>query len=86
MSRLQKMEAIEKRLWNAAYLLRANSGLASNAYFTPVMGLILRAVAGLRVEPTCCLSRCVLVQSAATPATAATLACSRCKKVVAVAQ
>lgn len=40
MSQLQSLEAIEKRLWSAADLLRANSGLASNEYFMPVMGLI----------------------------------------------
>lgn len=40
MSQLQTLEAIEKRLWGAADLLRANSGLASNEYFMPVMGLI----------------------------------------------
>lgn len=32
MSQLQTIEAIEKRLWSAADLLRANSGLASNEY------------------------------------------------------
>ncbi len=36
MSQLQTIEAIEKRLWSAADLLRANSGLASNEYFMPV--------------------------------------------------
>ena len=40
MSQLQNIEAIENRLWSAADLLRANSGLASNEYFMPVMGLI----------------------------------------------
>ncbi|MGB5806473.1 N-6 DNA methylase [Castellaniella sp.] len=40
MSQLQSLDAIEKRLWGAADLLRANSGLASNEYFMPVMGLI----------------------------------------------
>jgi type I restriction enzyme M protein len=40
MSQLHSLEAIEKRLWSAADLLRANSGLASNEYFMPVMGLI----------------------------------------------
>ena len=40
MSQLQSIEAIEKRLWGAADLLRANSNLASNEYFMPVMGLI----------------------------------------------
>lgn len=40
MSQLQSLEAIEKRLWSAADLLRANSNLASNEYFMPVMGLI----------------------------------------------
>lgn len=40
MKQLQSIEAIEKRLWSAADVLRANSGLASNEYFMPVMGLI----------------------------------------------
>jgi type I restriction enzyme M protein len=40
MSQLQTIEAIEKRLWTAADQLRANSDLASNEYFMPVMGLI----------------------------------------------
>lgn len=31
---------IEERLWSSADTLRANSGLASNEYFMPVMGLI----------------------------------------------
>jgi type I restriction enzyme M protein len=37
---LEHIEAIEKRLWNAADMLRANSNYASNEYFLPVMGLI----------------------------------------------
>ena len=40
MQQLQQMDAIEKRLWKAADTLRANSELASNEYFMPVMGLI----------------------------------------------
>lgn len=54
MKQLQNIEAIEKRLWSAADLLRANSGLASNEYFMPVMGLIfLRHAYGryLAVKP-----------------------------------
>lgn len=34
------IEAVEKRLWAAADMLRANSDFASNEYFMPVMGLI----------------------------------------------
>ncbi len=34
------IEVVEKRLWNAADTLRANSNYASNEYFMPVMGLI----------------------------------------------
>jgi type I restriction enzyme M protein len=34
------IEAVEKRLWNSADQLRANSNYASNEYFLPVMGLI----------------------------------------------
>lgn len=40
MTQLENIEAIEKRLWNAADTLRANSNYASNEYFMPVMGLI----------------------------------------------
>ncbi len=44
MQQLQQIEAIEKRLWKAADTLRANSELASNEYFMPVMGLNLPAL------------------------------------------
>lgn len=37
---MENIEALEKRLWGAADQLRANSGIASNEYFMPVMGLI----------------------------------------------
>ena len=40
MAQLENIEAIEKRLWKSADTLRANSELASNEYFLPVMGLI----------------------------------------------
>ena len=40
MAQLEHIEAIERRLWNAADTLRANSNYASNEYFLPVMGLI----------------------------------------------
>jgi type I restriction enzyme M protein len=40
MVQLENIEAIEKRLWRSADLLRAGSELASNEYFMPVMGLI----------------------------------------------
>ncbi len=40
MAQLENIEAIEKRLWNAADNLRANSNYASNEYFMPVMRLI----------------------------------------------
>ncbi len=40
LAQLEHIEAIEKRLWNAADTLRANSNYASNEYFLPVMGLI----------------------------------------------
>lgn len=40
MAQLENIEAIERRLWNAADNLRANSNYASNEYFLPVMGLI----------------------------------------------
>ena len=37
-------EALEKRLWNAADQLRANSGLTSAQYSQPVLGLIFSQV------------------------------------------
>lgn len=40
MPQLENIEVIEKRLWKSADTLRANSELASNEYFLPVMGLI----------------------------------------------
>jgi type I restriction enzyme M protein len=40
LAQLEHIEAIEKRLWNAADTLRANSNYASNEYFLPVMGLV----------------------------------------------
>lgn len=40
MPQLENIEAIERRLWSAADLLRANSNHASNEYFMPVMGLV----------------------------------------------
>lgn len=40
MAQLDRIEAIEGRLWRTADLLRSNSELASNEYFMPVMGLI----------------------------------------------
>jgi len=40
MAQLEHIEAIDKRLWNAADTLRANSNYASNEYSIPVMGLI----------------------------------------------
>ena len=40
MPQLEHIEAIEKRLWEAADTLRANSNFSSNEYFLPVMGLI----------------------------------------------
>ena len=40
MTQLEHIEAIERRLWEAADTLRANSNYASNEYFLPVMGLV----------------------------------------------
>jgi type I restriction enzyme M protein len=40
LAQLEHIEAIEKRLWAAADMLRANSNYASNEYFLPVMGLV----------------------------------------------
>src|SRR5262245_20822773 len=41
-------EALEKRLWEAADQLRANSGLTSAQYSTPVLGLIFLRFAEAR--------------------------------------
>ena len=40
MAQLENIEAIEKRLWSAADMLRSSSNYASNEYFMPVMGVI----------------------------------------------
>lgn len=37
---MERIGELEKRLWNVADQLRANSNFASNEYFMPVMGLI----------------------------------------------
>jgi type I restriction enzyme M protein len=37
---MHNIEAIERRLWNAADQLCGNSEFASNEYFLPIMGLI----------------------------------------------
>jgi len=41
-------DALEKRLWDAADQLRANSGLNAAQYSTPVLGLIFRRFADVR--------------------------------------
>jgi type I restriction enzyme M protein len=41
-------ETLEKRLWAAADQLRANSGLTSAQYSTPVLGLIFLRFAEAR--------------------------------------
>ena len=40
--------ALEKRLWDAADQFRANSGLKSQEYSAPVLGLIFLPFAGIR--------------------------------------
>jgi len=37
---MQNIEKLEKRLWSAADQLRSNSGLGSNEYFLPVLGIL----------------------------------------------
>lgn len=37
---MQNIEKLEKRLWAAADQLRSNSGLGSNEYFLPVLGIL----------------------------------------------
>jgi type I restriction enzyme M protein len=41
-------QTLEKRLWEAADQLRANSGLTSEQYSTPVLGLIFLRFAEAR--------------------------------------
>ena len=40
--------ALEKRLWDAAHQFRANSGLKSQEYSAPVLGLIFLRFAKVR--------------------------------------
>jgi type I restriction enzyme M protein len=44
----QDTDKLEKRLWDAADQLRANSGLTSAQYSTPVLGLIFLRFADVR--------------------------------------
>ncbi len=37
---MDNIEALEKRLWEAADQLRANSGLSSNEYSMPILGIL----------------------------------------------
>ncbi len=41
-------DALEKRLWEAADQMRANSGLTSQQYSSPVLGLIFLRFAEVR--------------------------------------
>jgi len=45
---MQNIEALERRLWAAADQLRANSGLGSNEYFMPVLGVLFLRHASTR--------------------------------------
>lgn len=40
MSQLENIDSLQKRLWKSADTLRSNSGLASNQYMMPILGLI----------------------------------------------
>ena len=50
MSEFKNIQALEKRLWEAADLLRANTGLTSQEYSRPVLGLIFLRYAEYRYE------------------------------------
>jgi len=50
MSDFKKIEELEKRLWSAADELRANTGLTSQEYSRPVLGLIFLRYAEYRYE------------------------------------
>ncbi len=48
MSQFKNIQELEKRLWNAADELRANTGLTSQEYSRPVLGLIFLRYAEYR--------------------------------------
>lgn len=50
MSEFQNIQELEKRLWSAADELRANTGLTSQEYSRPVLGLIFLRYAEYRYE------------------------------------
>lgn len=50
MSDFKKIEELENRLWSAADQLRANTGLTSQEYSRPVLGLIFLRYAEYRYE------------------------------------
>ena len=50
MSDFKNIQALEKRLWDAADQLRANTGLTSQEYSRPVLGLIFLRYAEYRYE------------------------------------
>jgi type I restriction enzyme M protein len=50
MSDFKNIQALEKRLWDAADELRANTGLTSQEYSRPVLGLIFLRYAEYRYE------------------------------------
>ena len=50
MSEFKNIEELEKRLWSAADQLRANTGLTSQEYSRPVLGLIFLRYAEYRFE------------------------------------
>jgi type I restriction enzyme M protein len=50
MSEFKNIQELEKRLWDAADELRANTGLTSQEYSRPVLGLIFLRYAEFRFE------------------------------------
>lgn len=50
MSEFRNIQELEKRLWSAADELRANTGLTSQEYSRPVLGLIFLRYAEYRYE------------------------------------
>ena len=50
MSEFKNIQELEKRLWDAADELRANTGLTSQEYSRPVLGLIFLRYAEYRYE------------------------------------
>lgn len=67
MAQLEHIEAIEKRLWNAAETLWANSNYTSNEYFKDTLnctGIVLTCEISRReVNSTCIATLCLMSEA-----------------------